>query len=85
MPADTPYLSPPEVAALLGVAAIKVTRWILSGELRATDVSTGRKVKPRWRVKRTDLEEFLAGRSNRPAAAVTRRKPAATTDQNVYY
>lgn len=61
-----PYLSPPQAADLLGIAAEKVCLWIARGELRATNVATTLSGRPRWRIHRADLEAFLNSRSAAP-------------------
>lgn len=73
---DRPYLSPPEVAELLGVAAEKVCGWIHSGELRATNVATSPGGRPRYRVHRADLEAFLVARASdaTPKQPIPRRQ-----------
>jgi excisionase family DNA binding protein len=55
-----------DVAARVGVAKLDVDRaWIKSGELRATNISSG-PGRPTWRIDPDDLERFLAGRRTRP-------------------
>lgn len=56
------YLTPPEIAARLGVKADRVVNWIRTGQLRAVDV--GDKTRPRWRINPADLEAFELARSN---------------------
>lgn len=51
-----------ETAARLGVNVRRVRRWILSRELLATNLSTGKR--PRWYVAQADLDAFLAARRN---------------------
>jgi len=67
-------LSPQQVAARYGIAAIKVRRWIETGELGAVNVATrlGGK-KPRWRVPAEALAEFERRRSS---SATATRPPA---------
>ena len=66
------YLSPPQVAKLLGVKPAKVLAWIKRGELRAHNVADSRSGRPRWRVSREALDAFLAARSCRPSDQVAR-------------
>ena len=68
------YLTPPEVAELLGVGHPKVLSWIDSGELRSYDISTNRDQRPRYKIARDDLEKFLARRSTTPEPEKRGRK-----------
>ncbi|MBL8855574.1 MAG: helix-turn-helix domain-containing protein [Planctomycetaceae bacterium] len=58
------YLTPPKCAKILGVDDWKVLGWINSGELPAVDLSGGSS-RPRWKIKPSDFEAFLATKSNR--------------------
>ena len=72
-------LTPPQVAEQYGVSPDKIRGWIVSGQLRAIDVSTRPGVgRPRWRIHPTDLIVFENSRAARPPAktARRRRKPA---------
>ena len=57
------YLTPPQVSALLGVGHDKILAWVHSGELRAVDLSATRGKRPRWRISRQALDDFLSCRS----------------------
>ncbi|MHB1571828.1 MAG: helix-turn-helix domain-containing protein [Solirubrobacteraceae bacterium] len=62
---DDEYLTPAQVADELQVTDVTVRRWIASGELRA------RKAGPRrWMIRRSDLEQFMAGGGASGAAQV---------------
>ena len=63
-------LSPPQVAALIGVNAGKVGTWINSGELQAYDISNG--TRPRWRITREALGDFRRRRGNTARHLTTR-------------
>lgn len=69
-------LTPREVAALLGLRdTAAVLGWIASGQLAAVNVARSPTAqKPRWRVRREDLDQFIARRSTRPAAKLATRK-----------
>ncbi len=67
------YLSPPDVAELLGINPGKVIAWIRSGELAATNVAASLAGRPRWRVSPADLAIFEARRS--AVAPATRSRP----------
>ena len=70
------WLSPPQIAKELGIDGGKVLAWIHSRELIAVDVSETRGGRPRWRVSREALENFLRRRSTSPTETPTRRKKA---------
>jgi len=55
------WLSPQKICQELGVHLNSVYRWIKSGELTAYDLGAG---KTYYRIKRSDLEEWLEKRSN---------------------
>jgi excisionase family DNA binding protein len=58
--ADEQYLTPAQVATELQVTTITVRRWITSGQLVAA------KAGPRkWMIRRSDLDQFLAGGGER--------------------
>ena len=79
------FLEIKTIAAALRCNAIKVCRWIDSGELTA--INTGDGQKPRWLIRKTDFEKFLKSRSNvgaasrlsadRPSSQTARRKAKA--------
>jgi excisionase family DNA binding protein len=56
------FLSPEEVGDRLGVSVYTVRRWVKTGQLRAF------KPGKEYRVRESDLEEFLAAREVRPKA-----------------
>ncbi|MEX2214006.1 MAG: helix-turn-helix domain-containing protein [Phycisphaeraceae bacterium] len=73
-------LTPPQVAEALGVNPTKIIDFIRSGELRAVNLARRESRRPRWRILRTDLETFIAGRSSQrpmPAKRVRRRDMTA--------
>ena len=51
-------LSPPAVAARLGVKPATVRGWIVSGELRAAKLAAVGCTRPRYRISPVDLEIF---------------------------
>jgi excisionase family DNA binding protein len=72
------FLTPPEVANRLGVEPAKVISWIKRGELVAVDLVERTGGRPRYRIRREALEQFLERRSTKPPepAPVRKRKPA---------
>ncbi len=71
------WMIPAEATAELRMRSSKVYSLIRRGLLRAVDVSerpgTGR---PRWRIRRSDLEAFLATRQPIPPVTSRRRNAA---------
>lgn len=55
---DRSVLTPPEIAEQIGVAPETVIAWIRSGQLKASNLATGRR--PRYVVKPEHLDAFLA-------------------------
>lgn len=60
------WLTPPQIAKELRIRESKVAAWIRSGELIAVDVSERRAGRPRWRIRRDDLDAFLGRRQSQP-------------------
>jgi excisionase family DNA binding protein len=69
-PPDT--IDPPQVARELRVSPDTVLDWIRKGQLTASNIATGNR--PRWIIKRSDLDTFLKTRQPQPQVTVTRRK-----------
>ncbi|NLF31076.1 MAG: helix-turn-helix domain-containing protein [Planctomycetes bacterium] len=68
------YLKVREVGTMLGVDRKRVAAWIRRGELPATLVSSDpNSLRPQYRIRREDLETFLAARQVRPAPPQRRR------------
>jgi len=65
-------LTPPMIAARLGVKPARVIGWIRRGELRGFNLSDG--TRPRYRISEADLEVFLQRRAAGPVPKVTRRR-----------
>ncbi len=61
MPVQREYLSPNEIAELLGVSPFTIRRYIKLGELRAVKLLGG------FRVHRDDLQRFLKAHEVNPA------------------
>lgn len=74
------HLTPPAIAARLGVAEETVRAWIVAGELPAADVARRGCRRPRYRVDPADLAAFLAARrpDAPPAAKKTQRRTKET-------
>lgn len=68
---DVTYLTPPEIAKLLRCRESKVLGWIRSGRLAAVNLSESRR--PRYRIGRQALDDFLVGRAVSPESKPTRR------------
>lgn len=65
------------VAELTGIGRDVLGRLIKAGDLIAIDVSEKRARRPRWRIRRGDLERFLAAR--RTTSAPTNSPPLSRT------
>ncbi len=59
---DCRFLTPPQVAKILGVSKEHVVKYIDTGELQAMNTSLGDR--PRWKVNPIDLESFVKSRMN---------------------
>lgn len=70
---DTPrtVLTPPEIAEQLATAPETVVGWIKSGQLKASNLSTG--TRPRYVVTPDDLSSFLKSRQPQPPAKRKRK------------
>lgn len=79
------YLTPPELARELGVGTNKVLFWIESGELRAINVATSRKNRPRWAIEPEEIERFKASRSSAPQPKQAPRKSRTPDGVKEYF
>ncbi|MEX0700725.1 MAG: helix-turn-helix domain-containing protein [Planctomycetales bacterium] len=61
----THYLTPADVADILGVAPESVVAWLRSGELVGIDVSRPGSSRPRYRISPDALAAFVAARASR--------------------
>jgi excisionase family DNA binding protein len=77
-------LTPPQFAEELGVHTDKVYAWIRSAELRATDTATKRGGRPRYRISRTDADDFQRRRQNSPPPPSPRRKKQGSDGESFY-
>lgn len=68
------WLSPPQIVHELRIRESKVATWISSGELIAVNVAERPGSRPRWRVRREDLDDFLARRQSKTPAPKTIRR-----------
>ena len=69
---DPLFYTPPEVARILRCRESKVSTWIRQGILRAVNVSEGHR--PRFRVRREDLDAFLQAKAVVPTPKPERRQ-----------
>lgn len=79
------YLTPPEIAARLGIKPDRVIGWIRTGQLRAVNV--GDRSRPRWKIKPADLAAFELARSNLatlPRAQPRRRRASQAPARDWY-
>ncbi len=68
-----------DVATRLAVKPQTVLAWIRGGELAAVNVARANGGRPRWRIRESDLDAFLAARQPQPAAGRPRRTRRVTT------
>ena len=70
--------TPPQLARRLRVSPDKILTWIKAGELRAVNIGTNPRGRPRYLIDLKDVESFEARRSvGKPASAPRRRKRAS--------
>jgi len=69
------YLTVPEVARLLRTRETRVLSWVRAGRLPAINLSEGQR--PRYRIARQALDEFLQARAVSPAVRPVRRERLA--------
>lgn len=69
MPADRDFLTTGEAAEFCGFTIQKVRRLVELGRIPATNTSCG--TRPRWTIRREDLEAFLSPTNVRPEARRT--------------
>lgn len=69
------YMTPQAVAELLGLDDKKVLGWIADGSLPAFNVAKStRGERPRWRIAKDDLQNFLAARRSSPPPVTQPRR-----------
>ncbi|MHC4180497.1 MAG: helix-turn-helix domain-containing protein [Planctomycetota bacterium] len=79
------FLTPPQVAAELGVKPHKVHDFIRAGELKASDLSKQRGTgRPRWKIARSDLQAFLDSRAA-PKPGKPQRRARKPKDVETFY
>jgi hypothetical protein len=78
MPQDDIVLSPPDIAGILGCKPDTVVGWIKSGELKASNLASRTSTRPRYAVKKSDLDTFLAIR--RPDLPIPRQRRSRLED-----
>ncbi|MFK7768792.1 MAG: helix-turn-helix domain-containing protein [Mariniblastus sp.] len=62
------------VSETIGVSKPIILLWISQRKLKASNIGGG-KIRPRWRIARNDITEFLESRSNLKTASPKQRKP----------
>ncbi|MCY2987169.1 MAG: helix-turn-helix domain-containing protein [Planctomycetota bacterium] len=75
------YLTPPEAAAELRCRESKILGWIRAGRLPAVNLSEG--LRPRYRISRAALDDFLTALAVVPASRPVRRQRRETTETYV--
>jgi transposase len=69
------FMSPPQVAELLGVGVAKIHYWITAGELVAVNLATDPGKRPRWGVKIESIDQFQKRRASILPSKAAPRKP----------
>ncbi len=77
------HLTPRLIQEQLGIGIEPVLSWIHSGELKAANVSNSA-TRPRWRIAKTDLADFLDRRSNQQAAPTKKSTPRRPAPRREY-
>jgi hypothetical protein len=78
-------LTPREFARIYGIGLGKVLGWLSDGTLSAINVGSGHQ-KPRWRIRRVDIERFEARRSTmRERTAQKPRAPKPDTNTIAFF
>jgi len=75
-----PTLTVSEAARLLRVKRDTVLGWIHSGRLPGVNTARRQCGRPLYRIARSDLDAFIAGRTKRPEPKRTKRRNLPTTD-----
>ncbi len=65
--------SPAQVAESYGMSVDTITKKIADGELGAINVGSG-KLKPRWRIRQSDLDAFEQARESKKPPTPSRRR-----------
>lgn len=78
-------LTPPQVGRQLGVTPEKVIGWIRRGELRAANLATTLKGRPRYRIAPDDLDSFLVRRTVAPPTPRATRRKRWDTSKIIQY
>lgn len=74
------WITPPELAAEMGVSRDKILYWIHSGELRAVDITKTRGGRNKFRIERESIDEFKKLRENNASPKIPRRRRKAPTN-----
>ena len=77
--------TPPELARRWGIKPEKVLTWIRSGELRAIDVATQQRGRPRYLIDPSDVETFEQRRAVLERPALSRRRRRRSKDAPRYF
>jgi hypothetical protein len=75
------FLTPPQIAKILGIGSEQVLNFIARGELRA--VNTSLADRPRWKIDPDDFDAFCQGRSNgSKPSTLPQRRPLPTAPKS---
>lgn len=76
------YLQPADIATILAVSPKKVHKWIRTGAMKASNLNDN-PTRPRWIIRREDLDTFVKSRQPEPKRPTPRRAaiPSSPTDR----
>lgn len=77
------FLTPPQVARILGCSAEHVGRFIAQGQLKATNTSFGNR--PRWKISPEDFQAFVDRRSNVSSLPPVEHKKTRRPTKRVFF
>jgi hypothetical protein len=81
----TQWLTPPQLAAQMGIDPGKVLLWIQRGDLAAVNCASLPTGRPRWRISAEALQDFERRRSARPTPRQPRRRRRAMAESGDFF
>ena len=79
------FMSPPQVAELLGVGVAKIHYWITAGELLAVNLASDAGKRPRWGVSIDSIADFQGRRASMLPSKTAPRKPRQPFGTRKYF
>jgi len=81
---DRDWYTPPQLAKKIGCNPHTIIGWIRDGQLVAHDLRVHGQTRPRWRIRASDFEIFLAARRS-IAPPKQRRRRRTVDDTPVFF